>query len=333
MKKRQIGIVLLISILIFSGCASNEKASSPRSGMITTETASADMEMGEASKEMYGYDEVVVVEEATESLMDSNSSSVNTVDFSERKIVKTGFVYIETLEYNTALENLQRFINMYNAYTEQADSSGGRYYQEGSFNRYAGFTIKVPAENFELLLADIKTIGHVLNDNNGIQDITSQFIDVESRLSTMRIQEERLLAILEKAEKLEDVIELEYALQDVRYEIERYTTNLRNMEERVRYSTLTVNIQEVYEETVIDKPAITFTDRISDGFKRTLNNIGDGFEDFIVFLVVGSPYIIFLVVCLVVGIFILKKKSRKKALVKADEAKRIEDTKSDDTKE
>jgi hypothetical protein len=314
-KNLKVGIVsMLVMLLLVSGCSKKEDAYEMTSDTATSSDSKMDYGAPEApSMEMETDEETydTVAEGEVGSALGNDGVSSEALILSERKIIKTGFMYMETLEYEKTLEDLKKYMEIYNAYTERSESNGGQIFEQGAQQRSSRYTIKVPAAQFELMFEDLKTIGHVLNANEGKQDITSQFVDIESRLKTLGIQEERLLAILEKSEKLEDIIQLEYSLQNVRYEIERYTSTLRNMDESVRYSTIEVNIQEVYKTTIIEPEPITFGDRISTGIKDTFKDIKEGFENLLVYLVVNAPYLIVTALVIILGIRTYKSKLRK----------------------
>ncbi len=315
---KKLGVIGLILVLLLAGCGSNDSFQSEKTSMdyATSEAPMAEpkmMEKAEMAMEEAGYDDEAAGEFTND--MDGNGQESQTVY--ERKIIKTGFVYMETLEYDETLNTLKMLIEKYNAYTAFSQNTGGGMYESNAYQRSSRFTIKVPAEFFESMYEELQTVGHVLNANEGKEDITSQFVDIESRLTTLYVQEERLLSILEKSENLEDIIELEYALQDVRYEIESYTTSLRNLEDLVRFSTIDVNVQEVYEETEVKKPVITFGDRISNGLSETFKEIKEGIQDLIVFIIVEFPYLIVTGIVIFVAVKIFRKSAKKSKLNEA----------------
>lgn len=233
----------------------------------------------------------------------------------ERKIIKRGYIYMETLEFDVTTQVIGDLLNKYNAYTAYAENNSGslQTYERGYQRRFSRYTIKVPAEKFEAMYQELQTIAHVMNANEGREDVTSQFVDVQARLTTLRVQEERLLTLLEGAENYEAIVELEKALQETRYEIERFTTNLRNLEEQVAFSTIDLNLQEVYEKTEVEVPEVTMTfgERIFSGLQQTMEDILRGGQNLIVFLITKSPYLIvgiLLVIFLVRGV---KRRSKK----------------------
>ncbi len=307
MMKKRLFVLVLALILVMSGCGSsdkNESATMDMASSTSTEAVRGGESFGSSSEMEFNY----VEEEALELQLEEQTAPTDDGAYeggggtvitdgnipSTRKIIKTGYVYMEALDYEKTLEEIKGLIEQFGAYTSYSESSGGSIYERGYNSRYARFTIKVPAQMFEGMFEALHTAGHVLNSNEGKQDVTSQFVDIEARLKTLEVQEERLLSILEKTENLEDVIELEYALQDTRYEIERYTTNLRNLQDLVSFSTIELTVQEVWEETKVEEPAVTFTDRISEGLKETFEEISEGFQSLIVFLVTQFPYILFM---------------------------------------
>jgi hypothetical protein len=102
----------------------------------------------------------------------------------------------------------------------------------------------------------------------------------------------RFLSLLETSARLEDILELERELADVRYEIESYTTYLNDLDNKVKYSTVYLDIREVFEINEIEEVPVTFSERISSGFTKSLNGVIDGFGDFIVWFVGNLPALV-----------------------------------------
>lgn len=65
----------------------------------------------------------------------------------------------------------------------------------------------------------------------------------------LETEQERLLALLEKAENVEDIITIENRLSDVRYELENYESQIRLLDNQIDYSTVYVDISEVSRVT------------------------------------------------------------------------------------
>ena len=103
--------------------------------------------------------------------------------------------------------------------------------------------------------ANIDYVGSITIDStlmeaaNIIRGEKVQVVNVTNgeRLETYAIEEERLLSMLEKATTVEEMIQLESRLSDIRYQIESLESRLRNWQNQVDYSTITIYLREVEE--------------------------------------------------------------------------------------
>ena len=97
-----------------------------------------------------------------------------------------------------------------------------------------------------------------------------EYVDFESRKTSLLAEEQRLIELLEKAENLTDVIQLEDKLSEIRYEIDRIESSLRTFDSLVSYSTITLNVQEVKDYTKIKTIEITPLDEMKQGFEDSV---------------------------------------------------------------
>lgn len=227
-------------------------------------------------------------------LTSAQVNSDNLLVAEKRKIIKSGYITMETLKYDETIVKLQEKVSSYGGYIEVSNIGGASLYNKNQV-RNAYFTLRIPQTSFQNFMEEVNTIGHVISQRSDGQDITSTYYDTDARVNTMEVQEERLLEILKKADKIEDVIILEQELSSVRYEIERLTQSLRRWDELVSYSTLEVNINEVYEITEKEVVAVSFKEKISNGFDNTIKDIKEGLETLIINLSSASPYLVFII--------------------------------------
>lgn len=299
------GVIMLVMMLV-SACSSSEEVYY-ESGM--SKSASTDS-VREEMKEEAPMDVDESQDYGGETSLSNGMNQTASEALSNRKIIKTADVYMETLSFDQSLEEIQVLMNKYGGYTARSQVEGSARDSEYS-SRFANYTIKVPAENFEKMFAEVKEIGHVLNASDGIEDVTGAVTDIEARLATLKVQEERMLDILSKLDKLEDIVELEYALQDVRYEIESYESTLRNFEDQIRFSTITLRVQEVFEVTRISEKPLTLGERINEGLDETFTEIKDGTQNLLVFLITQFPYILFTLLMIFIVVFFARKSTKK----------------------
>jgi len=141
-----------------------------------------------------------------------------------------------------------------------------------------------------------------------VQDVTLSYVDLESRKEVLLVEQERLLAFLEQAETMEDIIVLEERLSEIRYEIESKESQLRTYDNKVTYSTVYLNVQEVKELTPVKEE--TAWERISNGFLQIVEDIVEGVTNFFIELLIMTPYILLWTVVIALAIFAIRKYSK-----------------------
>lgn len=149
----------------------------------------------------------------------------------------------------------------------------------------------------------------------GTENVTTQYYDLNARINTLKVEEQRLLEIVEEGAELSQVLQVENHLADVRYQIETYTAKLKNLENKVDYGTVYLELNEVIKESVEPKPAVTVAERISSGFSGSIKEIKNLFVNLFVSIITASPYLVFWAIVIFLVILIIKsinKRNRKK---------------------
>ena len=235
------------------------------------------------------------------------------VDMSE-KIIYTAHANIETIDFDGSVEQVYVLLEQYGAYIENSYITGKSYstefYGHQSY-RVAEFTIRVPREFYSALTSSLETLGNVVSMNSSVDNITTQYIDTQSRLESYRIEEERLLDMLGQATTVEEMILINERLSEVRYNIESLTAQLKHWDNKVNYCTVTLYISEVKELTVQVPVQRTYWQELGDGLKNTFKDLGRFFKNLFKFIVVNFPVIIILAVIAVAVITIIRKAKRK----------------------
>jgi len=234
----------------------------------------------------------------------ATGSNVNTTT---RKVIKTANLNLQTLDFDAFQAALDAKIAEASAYLQYANVSGTDYY---GGRKNANYTIRVPEANLNFFLDGMAGIATVVNKTLGEEDVTLTYVDTETRIKTLQIEQERLLALLEKADDLEYIIKLEQRLSEVRYNIESYQAKLRTYDDKITYSTVHVSVYEVTR--VQEKQPETLWERISNGFAETMYDISNGAQNFLVWFVVNIPYLVFWSVVIVILVVVLKKKNAKR---------------------
>lgn len=213
---------------------------------------------------------------------------------SSRKLIKRVSMSLETLEFDKSISMIEEYVRSYNGYIESSDVRYNDYYTTYRGNsvqsRSANYTIRIPNNIVDDFVSNAGNIGNVVSSTTNTEDITLGYLDVESRAKALKIQQERLLALLEEAQTVDEIISLEDRISQVTYELESKESTLRNYDSLVSYSTVNISLTEV---TKITEPEPeTMGQRISSGLSNTFENIGNGLQNFLVNFIVDLPYIV-----------------------------------------
>lgn len=247
-----------------------------------------------------------------------NTAQPNAAIPADRKMVEYRSLSIETKEFDDALEEIFRIIEESGGYIENQNVSGISMFDRGGYNerivqesggyneRSASMTARIPAAKLAQVVGTMGKTGNVVSTSSNIDDITDSYFDTKARLESLTLQEERLLVILEKAEKLEDVITLEKALSDVRYQIESMTAAMRRMDSQVSFSYLTISLREVVEYQVIENLPKSFGERITIAWNRSTAKIVNWGQNLVLYAIEDGPLLLINLAVLIIVILIVR---------------------------
>ena len=209
-----------------------------------------------------------------------------------RKLIQTVGLEVETKEFQQMMSSLETQVEELGGYIENMETYNGSSYSGYVSSRYANLTIRVPNGKLDSFLQTVSDIGNVVRRNDSVEDVTLSYVDMESRRNTLRTEQERLLAFLEKAETIEEIIALEQRLSEVRYELESMESKLRTLDNLIDYSTVELHVSEVRELTEVRQEEPGPGKRIVEGFLRSLRDIGDGLMEFAIWFLTHLPYLV-----------------------------------------
>ena len=299
MRKRIIGLILIFSIIMV-GCTSktSENLSSASQAVKMAQSDSS------VSTEMYDMDSGA-----------TDESSVNGEKLlePERKIIKSSQLSLETAKFNDVINLLEDMVKSYGGYIASSSIDAEGINNNYQCLRFASYKINVPSDKLDDFLDESSKLATVRNKSTSAEDITAQYYDNESRLKSLQIQEERYLEILKTATEVKDIIEIENALTDVRYEIENLTTCLNKISNLVDMATVNINIQEVSQETVAQSVPKTLGEKISSSFVNSLKKIKEFSINTVIFIIAAIPYLIIISILLVLSLGIYKAIKNKKS--------------------
>ena len=241
-----------------------------------------------------------------------------------RKWIITVNMSAETEDLDALMEALNGKISGLGGYVEDQDSYNGSMYSSRRY-RSASLTVRIPAQRVDEFTEEMSGIANVVSTNLSREDITLSYVATESRVKALQTEEARLLELMEQAETMADLLEIESRLTDVRYELENRASQLRLYDNQVDYATIYLSIDEVQEYTPVEEP--TVWERISGGFVSSVKGVGNGLLDLLVWVLAKSPYLVILGGVTVGVVVLIKKRKARKAEKKAAKRNPTEESK------
>ena len=200
----------------------------------------------------------------------------------ERMVIRNADLSIVVKDPETAMTEITRL----------AEELGGFVVSSNLYQSYtpsglpvpeATVTIRVPAEKLDQALERIKADAvEVQSENQSGQDVTSQYVDLESQLKNLEAAEAQLMEIMKKAEKTEDVLNVFNQLTSIRGQIESIKGQMQYFEESAALSAVTVRL--VAEETI--EPIEIAGWKPEGTLRDAVQNLIYFWQDFVDFLIV-----------------------------------------------
>ncbi|WP_329620673.1 DUF4349 domain-containing protein [Streptomyces sp. NBC_01255] len=104
--------------------------------------------------------------------------------------------------------------------------------------------LRVPQEQYDAVLIELAGTGKLLARKADAKDVTEQVVDVESRIATQRASVARVRALMQRAEKLADVVTLEGELSRRQADLESLLAQQSSLKDRTTLATITLELTE-----------------------------------------------------------------------------------------
>lgn len=218
-------ILLWLGLLALVACGSNVDASSP--DLYNTSNTYTELVEGEA------------LEEAKTAVLNDGAIADETQNavVQERLIIRNANLSLIVPDTETSLTRI----------SDLAENTGG-WVVNSNTNQYSTYTsgnitVRIPAEQFEAVLADIKSNAtKVSNENISGQDVTEEYVDISSRLTNLQATAERVRGFLDETENVEEALAVNQELSRLNEQIEVLTGRLEFLSQSAAYSTISVDL-------------------------------------------------------------------------------------------
>ena len=228
--------------------------------------------------------------------------------------IKTASVSITSEDFDFTVNELRNVVTIYGGYFESSNMFN--YLSSKNPYRRMTATIRVPAANYENARQAVESLGRHISTNETSREVSSEYYDLESRVNTKKTEELRLLALIEQATELNQIINLEQRLGEVRTDIELYESRLKQIDSLASYSTIYLDITESTGE---EPPGDDFLSRLKNGFLNSVTGTLNALQGVVIFLAYISVPVLVIGVLVLVAVLILKGFKKKKVDEPIDE--------------
>lgn len=229
------------------------------------------------------------------------AEGARSTDSASAKIIYTANLSLESKDYDAARAALDEALQAAGGYLESSSEYSGT-----DDSRSVSLTYRVPQENYDSFLAAIAEAGNVTYKNQQADDVTAQYLDVETRLENLKNQRTRLQQLQAQADNLSDLLEIESSLTDVQSQIESWQSQMDWYSNQVEECTVYVSLSEV---STYSPPSEGFGSRIASAFASGWQNFVDGVQQLAVTLAGAWPVVV-LAAAVIAGVVIWKKKKK-----------------------
>ncbi len=224
----------------------------------------------------------------------SPSNAKLPVDVGPRYLIKTLKVDMQVKDTRRVADELQAWISN----NDPLATSAGTDYQQTDNNLYnVSMTFAVQASIYPKIQRYLRDYapahsGQLVDMNESVQDVTNTYVDTQSRLATLKMEQQRLLTLMSHANALGDVISIEQRMTDVEQQLESTESQLKTLNSQVTFYTITISLEPIVAGTPQPGNPIWNVGQVfHDAFAASLS-FAQALLTFVIWLLAFSVYIV-----------------------------------------
>ena len=183
-----------------------------------------------------------------------------------RKIIYRANIGIVATDMHTIYQSLMGELLTYNAYVEAEEIRNDRIH----------VTLRVKSENLDDLLNLIRQGGEVLHYQKTSEDVTNQYSTFEARLNALNAQHDRIIELIQAAETMSDLLELENRRTQIESELNEIGLRLAQFDSLIDYSTIQLTITEIDDLSLLlprsERPGAMVLDKTTRMIELRISN-------------------------------------------------------------
>ncbi|GHI01402.1 DUF4349 domain-containing protein [Neobacillus kokaensis] len=276
-KLKKILFFMFLTLLIaMAGCSSSNSKESQDSM--------------DSAKSMAG-DSTGLVSKNEDRAVVENKTEASKIPQQTKMVIYHADLRLRVKKFEQTVRNIEEMAAKYGGYIAESNIT-----REGKEQLSGMITIRIPQKHFQDFLDDAEgKAAEVLQRNITGQDVTEEYVDLQSRLKSKRVVEERLLSFMKNATKTEDLLKISNDLAVVQEEIETIEGKIKYLENQTSYSTVTLTL---YENQVIvpdiGDDQLNTWEKTKKQFMKSTNLLLTGISSLVVFIFGNLPILVIL---------------------------------------
>lgn len=244
-------------------------------------------------------------DEAEELVTVSGAAAIS--DGNAERIVRNAYIEIVTSDFDSDLLLTQTAVTDQGGQLSSSNTSQNR---SGTRNAY--LTARIPAENLDRFLETLESIsGRITQKDVSAENMTEQYKDLRGRLDNATVQRDRLRELLDQAENVSDLMQIDRSLTEAQSTVEALTGQINHLDQRVSTSTVSISLNEETPAQSVRQTDGGFLNRLKNGMSLSLRAFGEFLQNLCLFLVMALPWAAVLAVILFMIHLILKTRKEK----------------------
>ena len=219
-----------------------------------------------------------------------------------RKLIKNVYISAETRNFDETTESLEKEVEKFNGIVDSHSQNNGS--KRNNFAKSTHYTIRIPADKLDEFLNTIKGDLNVLNMSDDVADVTDNYQYTLRRQETLIAELDKLTELLKKATNVSDVLTIEERISSINNELHMIENSLKNLDKRIDYSTINLDIKEVKELT--DVTTVPTKETMIEGFMSNLRATRDVLIGIGVYIVTHAVSILFAIIVILIVVLILR---------------------------
>ncbi|MCP4143016.1 MAG: DUF4349 domain-containing protein [Chloroflexi bacterium] len=252
-------ILFLVSTFVLAGCGGAAPAEVSVQEYAAEEAAPAEEPILDVETVAEPAPEAPLADGAEANLSGSGSGTIDVAaaaQRSNRKIIKNAEIKLLVEDSDIAIDRTTQIVADVDAYI----ISSRIWYQPyaGDNYKYATITMGVPVDQFETAIRRLRSVSiQVIDENASGEDVTDQFVDLQSQLDNLIATRDRIRTFLEQADTVEESLRVSQELSVIEAQIEEIQGRMNYLKDRSAYSTITVTIEPELPEIIAPTPTPT----------------------------------------------------------------------------